>query len=149
MWAEASPNGKLLWTSSGSGKNLLAYDMDDISAANAAPDGPRITPVRVLENAVPPIGITGATFYKHRLFVAGGRGTLFQVWSIDLDDGSRELEIERTVRGESEGLDIVKALDGDLHWLITPLLSGGLPPTYGNTSALVHFERAKPKQKQK
>ncbi len=147
MWAEASPNGKLLWTSSGSGKNLLAYDMDEINSANAAPDGPRLRPVRVLENAVPPIGITGAVFDKHRLLVAGGRGSLFQVWSIDLTDGSRQLEIEKTVFGESEGLDMVKVLDGELHWLITPLQTGGFPPTYGNTSALVHFERARPKPK--
>src|SRR5215207_8263934 len=139
MWAEASPNGKLLWTSSGSGRNLLAYDMDDITAANAAPGGPLVRPVRVIENAVPPTGITGAVFYKHRLLLAGARGTLFQVWSVDLTDGSRELELEKTVVGESEGLDMVKTLGGELHWLITPFLSGGAPPTYGNTSALVHF----------
>ena len=147
MWAETSPNGKLLWTSSGSGRNLLAYDMDDISAANAAPNGSLVKPVRVIENAVPPNGITGAVFDKHRLLLASARGTLFQVWSVDLTDGSRELEIEKTVVGESEGLDMVKALDGELHWLITPFQSGGLPPTYGNTSALVHFERAKGKFK--
>jgi hypothetical protein len=143
MWAEASPNGKLLWTSSGSGDDLLAYDMDEITAANAAPDGPRLRPVRVLEGAVPPLGITGATFHKHRLLLASGRGSLFQVWSVDLTDGSRELEIEKTVFGESEGLDIVKTLGGDLHWLITPFQAGGRPPTYGSTSALVHFVPAK------
>ena len=71
MWAEVSPNGKLLWTSSGSGHDLLAYDMDEITAANAAPDGPLLKPVIVrLINAVPPNGITGATFFKHRLLVA-------------------------------------------------------------------------------
>jgi hypothetical protein len=143
MWTEASPNGKLLWTSSGSGDDLLAYDMDDITASNATPGGTPPTPVRILDGAVPPIGITGATFDKHRLLVAGGRGSLFQVWAIDLSDGSRELEIEKTVSGESEGLDMVKSLGGELHWLITPLLAGGRPPTYGPTSALVHFERAK------
>ncbi len=147
MWAEASPNGKLLWTSSGSGKNLLAYDMDDISAANAAPEGPLVRPVRVIENAVPPNGITGAAFYKHKLLLASARGTLLQIWSVDLTDGSRELEIEKTFVGESEGLDVVKTLGGALHWLVTPFQSGGRPPTYGNTSALVHFERAKGKAK--
>jgi hypothetical protein len=147
MWAETSPNGKLLWTSSGSGRNLLAYDMDDISAANAAPNGPLVKPVRVIENAVPPNGITGAVFDKHRLLLASASGTLFQVWSVDLSDGSRELEIEKTVVGESEGLDIVKALNGELHWLITPFQNQGQPPTYGNTSALVHFQRAKGKFK--
>lgn len=148
MWAEVSPNGKLLWTSSGSGRNLLAYDMDDITKANAAPDGPRLRPVRVIENAVPPNGITGAAFYKHDLMLASARGRLLQIWSVDLSDGSRELEIEKTFVGESEGLDVVKVLDGELHWLVTPFQSGGLPPTYGNTSALVHFEQVRPKPKE-
>jgi hypothetical protein len=145
MWAEASPNGKLLWTSSGSGDDLLAYDMDEISAANAAPGGERLKPVRILDGAVPPLGITGAAFDKHRLLLASGRGSLFQVWSVDLKDGSRELEIEKTVIGESEGLDIAKTLGGELHWLITPFQTGGRPPTYGRTSALVHFVPAKGK----
>jgi hypothetical protein len=145
MWAEASPNGKLLWTSSGSGNDLLAYDMDEISAANAAPGGERLKPVRILDGAVPPLGITGAAFDKRRLLLASGRGSLFQVWSVDLKDGSRELEIEKTVIGESEGLDIAKMLGGELHWLITPFQTGGRPPTYGRTSALVHFVPAKGK----
>ena len=75
MWAEVSPNGKLLWTSSGSGDDLLAYDMSEITAANAAPGGPPLKPVLVLRGAVPPTGITGATFFKHRLLVAGQRRT--------------------------------------------------------------------------
>ena len=33
MWAEVSPNGQLLWTSSGSGDDLLAYRVKDIAAA--------------------------------------------------------------------------------------------------------------------
>ena len=143
MWAEVSPNGKLLWTSSGSGNDLLAYDMREITAANAAPDGPLLRPVRVLAGAVPPSGITGAVFYKHRLLLAGANGTRFQVWSMNLRDGSRELEIEKTVIGESEGLDVVKLFGGELHWLITPFGNNGRPPTYGLTSALVHFEPAK------
>ena len=32
---------------------------------------------------------------------------------------------------------------GELHWLITPFGNNGRPPTYGLTSALVHFEPAK------
>jgi hypothetical protein len=146
MWAEVSPNGRLLWTSNGAvngGNDLLAYDMKEITAANAAPGGPLLRPVRVLPGAVPPSGITGATFYKGRLFLAGQRGGPFRVWSVDLSDGSRRLEIEKRIFGESEGLDIVKALDGNLHWLITPLLGTG--SSYGNTSALVHFDRVKRK----
>jgi len=145
MFAEVSPNGKLLWTSNGGlsgGHDLLAYDMSEITAANAAPDGPLLKPVIVLPNAVPPGGITGATFYKHEFLVANQSGTLFRVWSIDLNDGSHKLEIEKQVLGESEGLDIVKALGGTLHWLITPQGTGGKPPTYGDFghSALLHFD---------
>ena len=139
MWAEVSPNGQLLWTSSGSGDDLLAYRVKDIAPRNAAPGGPALKPVRVLEGAVPPSGITGAAFYGKRLFVAGQSGGPFRVWSIDLRDGSRRLEIEKSVIGESEGLEVVKALGGELHWLITPFQSGGRPPTYGSTSAVVHF----------
>ena len=148
MWAEVSPNGKLLWTSNGAingGHDLLAYDMKQIKAANAAPGGPLLKPVRVLPGAVPPSGITGAVFYKGRLFLAGQGGGPFRVWSVDLKDGSRRLEIEKTIVGESEGLDIVKARGGKLHWLITPLLGSG--GTYGNTSALVHFNPVKPTSK--
>jgi hypothetical protein len=96
----------------------------------------------VVRNAVPPGGITGATFYKHRFLVANQSRTLFRVWSVDLNDGTYRVEIEKQVLGESEGLDIVKALGGSLHWLITPAQTGGKPPTYGNSfhSALVHFE---------
>jgi hypothetical protein len=139
MWAEVSPNGRLLWTSSGSGDDLLAYRVKDIAAHNAAPDAAPLRPVRVLAGAVPPSGITGAAFYGKRLFVAGQRGGPFRVWSIDLRDGSRRLEIEKQVIGESEGLEVVDALGGALHWLITPFQTGGRPPTYGRTSALVHF----------
>jgi hypothetical protein len=140
MWAEASPDGKLLWTSSGSGKDLLAYDMSDINPANAWPDGPKLEPVIRFANAVPPSGITGATFYKHRLLLAGAIGKKFQVWSVNVADGSRELVLERTVVGESEGLDIVKALGGVLHWQVTPFSTGGLPPTFGTGhNALMHF----------
>jgi len=141
MWAETSPDGKLLWTSNGAvngGHDLLAYDMDEITAANAAPDGPLLRPVRVLPDAVPPSGITGAVFYQGRLLLAGQGGGPFRVWSVDLTDGSRQLEIEKTIVGESEGLDYVDVRGGKLHWLITPLLGGGMP-TYGSTSALVHF----------
>jgi hypothetical protein len=144
MWAAVSPDHRLVWTSSGSGKDLLAYRTRDIRPENAGPDGPRLVPVRRLVGAVPPSGITGAVFYKGRLLLAGQDTGPFQVWSVDLTDGSRELEIERHWIGESEGLDLVKVLDGELHWLITPFRSGGQPPTFGNGhSALVHFVPAK------
>jgi hypothetical protein len=137
MWAEVSPNGKLVWTSSGD--DLLAYRVRDVSPANAAPAGRKIKAVRRLTAAVPPTGITGATFYGNRLLVAGQDGRLFQVWSIDLETGARQLEIEREIVGESEGLDVVDALGGILHWQIQPYNEEG-PPTYGIANGtLLHF----------
>jgi hypothetical protein len=132
MWVEVSPDGTLAWTSSG--QDLLAYRTADISAANAAPAGAPIRPVRRLPGAVPPSGITGATFYGSRLFVAGQGNGSFQVWSIDLATGARKLEIERRFSGESEGLDVVRTLGGTLHWLIPGAITG--------SSGLFHFVRA-------
>src|SRR5689334_18688873 len=66
MWAETSPDGKLVWTSAGS--DLIAYSSADINAAAAAPNGPLLKPVARLAGAVPPHGITGATFYNGQLF---------------------------------------------------------------------------------
>src|SRR5215210_3442334 len=142
MWNEVSPDGQLIWTSSGN--DLLAYRTGDVTAANAAPNGPVIKAVRRVPGAVPPSGITGATFYGGRLYVAGqqaqaGPGDLFQVWSIDLATGQRRLEIERTITGESEGLDVNEALGGVLHWLVQPYNEENIP-TYGVTNGtLLHF----------
>jgi hypothetical protein len=136
MWAEVSPDGTLIWTSAG--HDLLAYRVSDITAANAAPRGPLIRPARRLVGAVPPSGVTGATFYKGRLFLAGQDTGPFQVWSIDTDTGERRLEIERQINGESEGLDVFEGLGGVLHWQIGVISFTG-PPTYGNQNALVHF----------
>ena len=136
MWAEESPDGKLLWTQSGN--DLLAYSMDDIKAANAAPLGPMLKAVRRLPNAKPPSGITGAVFLGGRLYVAG-QENMFQVWSIDLDTGERRLEIEKKIVGESEGLDVFEGLGGTLHWLIQPYNEESVP-TYGAANGtLLHF----------
>jgi hypothetical protein len=140
MWAEASPDGKLLWTSSGSGRDLLAYRMAEIVPANAAPAGPPLRPVVRLRGAVPPSGITGATFYRGRLLLAGQGTGVFQVWSVDTRTGKRRLEIQRRVLGESEGLDVVRARGGLLHWLVTPMRTGQRRPTFGRGhSALMSF----------
>jgi len=142
MWAEASPDGRLLWTSSGSGDDLLAYDMRAISPANAWPAGRRLKPVRRLKHAVPPDGITGAAFHGRRLLLAGARARRFRIWSVDVRNGSRRLAIARTVVGESEGIDTVRALGGSLHWMVVPFRTRGRPPTYGaGHGALVHFAR--------
>jgi hypothetical protein len=134
MWIEASPDGRLLWTSAGA--DLLAYRASDVTPARAAP----IRAVRRLPGAVPPEGITGAAFYGDRLFVAGQQDTAFRIWSIDLRTGARRLEIERTMVGESEGLVAADTLGGTLHWIVTPIDAAGRPPTYpppGNV--LLHF----------
>jgi hypothetical protein len=135
MWNEVSPDGTLLWSQAG--EDLLAYDMNQIARSNQAPAGPKLRAVRRLKGAVPPGGITGAAFYGGRLYAAGTReDTLMQVWSIDLADGSRRLEIEREVVGESEGLMVADVLSGVLHWMITPFTrSEGRRPTAHPTSS--------------
>jgi hypothetical protein len=71
MWAESSPKGSLVWTSSGD--DLLAYRSSEASAANAAPRGPALRSARRLAGAVPPTGVTGAVFWHRRLLLAGQR----------------------------------------------------------------------------
>jgi hypothetical protein len=141
MWAEVSPDGRLLWTSAG--PDLLAYRTADVSAASAAAGTP-IRPVLRLPGAVPPSGVTGAAFAGRRLLLAGqnGLGPL-QVWSLDVDgDGSRRLELELPVAMEAEGLDVVASGDGLLHWLLSPFAPGGRPPSYGaGHSEIVSFVR--------
>ena len=135
MWVEASPDGELLWTSSG--PDLLAYRSADVSAANAAPGAAPIHSVRRLAGAVPPSGVTGAAFYKGRLLLAGAQGTTYQVWSVDVATGARRLELELTrVQGEAEGLAQIPLLGARLHFLVAPLAS---KPTFGPTVGLLHF----------
>ena len=140
MWNEVSPDGTLLWTSSGD--DLLAYRTADISLANAAPEHAPIHSVRRLRGAVPPSGITGATFVDGRMFVAGQGGGPFRVWSIDLATGARRLEIERAIVGESEGLVTAALKGGTLSWLVQPFTTEQKPPTYGPDNAtLLSFRR--------
>jgi hypothetical protein len=141
MWNEVSPDGSLLWTSSGD--DLLAYRTADISRANAAPENAPVRSVRRLRDAVPPSGITGATFVGERLFVAGQGGGPFRVWSIDLATGRRRLEIERRIVGESEGLVTAALEGGTLHWLIQPFTAEQGPPTYSpDRATLLSFRSA-------
>jgi hypothetical protein len=138
MWAEVSPDGRHLWTSSGS--DLLRYDLRAIRRGNAAPTGAALKPTKRLRFAVPPSGITGATFVGRRLFVAGGNeGPAMQIWSIDLKIGERRLEIEREIAGESEGLATIRLFGGTLQWTVLPFDAKGRPPTYGNSGALLSF----------
>jgi hypothetical protein len=135
MWAETSPDGKLVWTSSGN--DLLAYRSSEIAPGHAP-----LHAAKRLRNAVPPSGVTGAVFVGGRLLLAGtdqsGRN---QVWSIDTKTGKRRLELQQKFCGESEGLDLIRMLGGELHWLVGPD-GGGCKLTYGPTSALLHFARS-------
>ena len=139
MWAETSPDGSLIWTSSGD--DLLAYRSADVSQANRAPAGPLLKPVRRLVDAVPPTGVTGAVFQDGQLLLAGEANGVDQVWSVDTDTGQRRLELEMRICGESEGLDVIPTLGGQLHWLIGPF-DPGCSLSFGPTSALLHFVRA-------
>jgi hypothetical protein len=135
MWVEASPDGSLLWTSSGN--DLLAYRASDVVPAHAAPGAAPIHSVRRLAGAVPPSGVTGAAFYRGRLLLAGSQGTTDQVWSVDMSTGKRRLELELpNVQGESEGLTGVSLLGGRLHYLVAPLAA---QPTFGPSVAMLHF----------
>jgi hypothetical protein len=57
---------------------------------------------------------------------------------VNTDTGERRLELEMRICGESEGLDVVPTLGGELHWLIAPF-DPGCQLTFGPTSALLHF----------
>ena len=135
MWVEASPDGQLLWTSSG--PDLLAYRAADVSAASAVPGAAPIHTVRRLAGAVPPSGVTGAAFHRGRLLLAGAQGTTYQVWSVDVTTGARRLELElKQVQGEAEGLAQTPLLGGRLHFLVAPLAS---KPTFGPSVGMLHF----------
>jgi len=136
MWAETSPDGSLIWTSSGD--DLLAYRSADVSRANRAPSGSLLEPVRRLVDAVPPTGVTGAVFRDGRLLLAGEANGLYQVWAVDPVSGERRLELQMSICGESEGLDVIHTLGGELQWLIGPF-DPGCSLTFGPTSALLHF----------
>jgi hypothetical protein len=141
MWAEVSPDGSLIWTSSG--RDLLAYNTSDATQVNAQPSGPAIRPVRRLAGAVPEHGITGATFVGPRLFVAGQDGAHFQVTSIDLTTGASRPEIQETINGESEGLDTFEGLGGNFHWMVMPISRTG-PPTFASDKGTLLTYKPRP-----
>ncbi|MGZ6695212.1 MAG: hypothetical protein ACXVFL_06145 [Solirubrobacteraceae bacterium] len=126
MWAEVAPGGRELYTSAGG--DVLVYRTADLVAGAAVP--PR--PARVLRGVVPAGGITGATFYRGRLYLAGQGAGLPRLWSLDpVAGGALRVEAELPVAAESEGLDVLIARGGLLQWLLTPFAPGGAKPTYG------------------
>ena len=122
MWVERSPEG-LLWTSAGD--DLLAFRSDDVSPANAAPGAAPIPAVRQVPGAVAGMHVAGGAFYRGRLLLAGTDTATkrYIVRSFDPLTGSTRLEIEHTRGDEAEGIDVVQALGGVLHWVMSP---GGL-----------------------
>jgi hypothetical protein len=148
MWNEISPDGTLLWTQQGD--DLLAYNLADFGPENAAPDAAPLRAVRKLPGAVPPSGITGATFIGERLFVAGQTDEGGEIYSIDLTNGTYRKETGTVYVGESEGLDddfdLKKGTDkllGSLHYMVQPYNEEG-PPTNGVTNGvLYHFDKTK------
>ena len=60
------------------------------------------------------------------------------MWAINTRTGGRRLELETSICGESEGLDVIPTLGGKLHWLISPF-DPGCQLSFGPTSALLHF----------
>jgi hypothetical protein len=139
MWAETSPDGKLIWTSSGN--DLIAYSASQVTQANAAPAGPQLKPVKTLAGAVPPSGVTGAVFRHGQLLLAGSQDHDYQVWAVNTKTGDGKLKLEQHFCGESEGLDLFSGLGGRLHWIIAPSDGSGCTLTFGPTSALLHFVR--------
>ena len=144
MWVEISPDGELLWTSSGN--DFLAYRADDVRFANrvGAPGAQPIKAVKRLTNVKPPAGPSGAVFYEGRLYTAGQSGDNFRVWSSNVEGNESQidqrLEIQRTIIGESEGLAVNPRCGGLLHWMVMPFNLPPRPPTYGpNRGALLHF----------
>ena len=128
MWAEVSPDGSLVWTSSG--PDLLAYRTADVTGANALA-GVRIRPAVRLRGAVPPSGVTGAAFLRGRLLLAGQATGPLEIWSVDVRTGARRRLIALRIAGESEGLDATATGRGLVRWIVTPFDPRGRPPTYG------------------
>jgi hypothetical protein len=135
MWVEESPDGKWLWTSSGT--DLLGYDATQVAAAGAT-----IAPSKHLVAILPASGVSGATFVGGRLYLAFDRGSYEQVQSAAVDPTTGDIvkpwrtEIQRTKSFglyETEGLAGAAALGGTLHWQIQPEI-----PLY---TRILHFTR--------
>ncbi len=144
MWAEVSPDGRLIWTSTG--QDLIAYEASDVRPANAQPAGPTIRPVRRLVGAVPAHGITGAVFVGPRLFLAGQDRNRFEVTSVNVTTGVARREIQETISGESEGLASFRALGGTFHWMVMPVPQDGDPgpPTFTRDKGTLLQYKARP-----
>jgi hypothetical protein len=148
MWAEISPDGRWIWTSSGT--HLLVYRAADVNPTTAARQRAGafggITG-KDLGSVLPTIGVTGAAFYQDafmrapRLLLALNQGTYSEVVSFatgSARDGSptvaggprSEFTVARSpLDNESEGLAVTGAglalnpLGGVLDWQMLPVLA--------------------------
>jgi len=125
MWVEVSPDGRWVWTSSGT--DLLAYDAAAITAARAGGEPLRAT--KRVVGVLRATSVSGATFFGGRLYLAYDRGSYVQVLSYPVDPTTGDvgttwrLEIQRTKSStwyETEGLAAADAFGGALHWQVQP-----------------------------
>ena len=151
MWCAVSPDGELLWTQEGN--DLLAYDMDDLTAEHAAPTAAPIQAVQKLVNAVPPSGISGTTFVDNKtMFAAGGvnedgrDNDGAEIYEIDLHKGTYEFQLKVNFVGEAEGLDddydlkTGDELPGSLHFMVQPYNDEWYPTNGVTNGTVYHFE---------
>ncbi len=148
MWAEISPDGRWIWTSSGT--HLLVYRAADVNPTTAARQRTGtlggIT-AKDLGSVLPRSGVTGAAFYQDafmrapRLLLALNQGTYSEVISYATGSarngsptlaGSSRSEFtvaQSPLNNESEGLAVTGAglplnpLGGVLDWQILPALA--------------------------
>ena len=148
MWAEVSPDGRWIWTSSGT--HLLVYRTAEVNAAAAARQRAGklfgITGTD-LGSVLPSAGVTGAAFYQDvftrapRLLLALNQGTYSEVISYaarSTPDGTptvtgtptSEITVPRSAsENESEGLAVtgpgvaLNPLGGVLDWQMLPELT--------------------------
>ena len=121
MVATDTANG-LAWTVTG--KDVIAYKLSNITAANAAPTAAPIHSVRRLANVVPD-GLGGIVVLAGRIFFSASAGGVERVTSVDENTGASRTEIEMPGSLEAEGLDTGPYLGGLLHWELV----SGLGPT--------------------
>ena len=150
MWAEISPDGRWIWTSSGT--HLLVYPAAAVNRTTA--DRQRAGTLGGISGEdlgalLPTSGVTGGTFYEDaligvpRLLLAVNRGTYSEVLSYDTSDGggggpprlldttprSEIVVPQSSTDNESEGLAVTSAgtasdpLGGVLHWQMLPVIT--------------------------
>ena len=140
MWVESSPDGRLLWTSSG--RDLLAYRASEVRPARAAPPRARRCArsggcAAPCHRAGSPARLSGAAASSSPARSARptrcGRSTCAAAHA-----GSSSSCL--TSRARRRGCTHMRLMNGELHWLIAPL---ALKPTFPPTVALLHFTGAR------